>query len=150
MQVSFKSRIPKMESYPLKLSDLERALEGVPQFERLDVSFWRYETVESRAEDVKRVLSLHYSRSKVGLTVPAASVAQLIEPKWRVQISPVPRDLRHRIHDLLIAGALPHAKEWLTDAFKKDGEVGAFWVDYKYDFGLEKLVMPRKTEVRGT
>ena len=150
MQVSSKSRIPKMESYPLKLSDLERAFEGVPQFERLDVSFWRYETAESRAEDVKRVLSLHYSRSKVGLTVSAASVAQLIEPKWRVQISPVPRDLRHRIRDSLIADALPHAKDWLIKTFNKDGEIGAYWVEYKYDFGLERLLIPRKTQVRGT
>ena len=151
MQVISKSPIPKSESYPLKLRDLEQALEGVPQAERIDVQFWRrYERADDRSKTVKAILTLSYSRSKVGLTTSTDSIEYLIQPKWRIQISPVPKDLRHHIHDLLIAEALPHAKEWFIKTFAKDGEIGAFWVEYKYDFGLEKLIMPRKTEVRGT
>jgi hypothetical protein len=150
MQVISKSPIPKTESYPLKLSDLQQTLEGVPQSERLDVQFWRYERAEDRSKTVKKILTLSYSRSKVGLTTSTDSIEHLIQPKWRIQVSPVPKDLRHHIHDLLIAEALPHAKEWLIKTFANDGESGAFWAEYKYDFALEKLIVPRKTEVRGT
>lgn len=150
MHVRSKSPIPKTESYPLKLSDLQRALDGAPQFERIDVQFWRYEPTEDREKPIKTILKFSYSRSKVGLTSPATSIAELIAPKWRIEVSPVPRRLRHSVHDLLAQEALPHAKEWLIKMFAKDGEIGAQWVEYKYDFGLERLLIPRVTQVRGT
>jgi hypothetical protein len=149
MQVTSKSPISKAESFPLKLSDLVKGLEGIPQFERLDVSFWRYETAKTRAEDVKRVLSFHYSRTKAGITASTDSIALLTAPKWQAQISPVPRPLRHRVHDLLIKDALPHARKWLIDNFNKDGEFQSFWVEYRYDYGRETLVLPSKNSWAG-
>lgn len=98
-----KSKIPKTHSYPLGAKALSDALVGVPQWDYLKINFCRtwQGFAKSRIPCAPYVvLSVSYDGYGYGLG-------------WTMQVSPVPRLLKHKVQVKLIAEALPKIRKWL-------------------------------------
>jgi hypothetical protein len=95
-EVTFKSKIPHNESYPLKAGEISAALCDVPQAQFLRIVFHCH----VRVEDVRRrtlpLVVLSYERQSMSISTSNDAFAlKRLNPNWEIEVSPVPRWMRH-------------------------------------------------------
>jgi hypothetical protein len=123
--VKSKSKIPRTESYPLKASEVPETLLTVPQAKLLEIRFWRYVRIRDWDRKVWPLVTLTYSRRRVGTSTSNDWIAEgWLGPSWQLTISPVPKTMRHVINSLLVAEALPKLKAWLEARKDLHGRFG--------------------------
>ncbi len=100
---TYKSKLPKVLSWPVGAEELSAALADVTTVSRMEVTFYcrGARAVEAaRTTSWMELLSFRYFRRAGHLTISQQSVENgVLEPHWHIRISPVLRELRKRLHD---------------------------------------------------
>ena len=67
--------------------------------------------------------------------------------RWEIEVKPVPRILRHRIHQYILDSALPQIKQWLDQranlAQEGSDKLSFFFNEQKDEFESEQLGRPQ-------
>jgi hypothetical protein len=106
-----KSRISRTLSYPVTAKEISEALADVPQAGYLSIEFFHYQRMKDRGKPYA-VLSVHYAFTSA------------FERDWYVQVSAVPRNLRHTVNELLKEEAFPAMRELLVQRRNLSSEHG--------------------------
>jgi hypothetical protein len=137
----YKTKVPQSLSYPLGAELISRAFADVPQFAELKIRFFWYSKEKNTRTKNYRVLNISYSRGAPTLTDGEAALRYgWLEKKWEITVSPVPRERRHLIKDLVERDALPIARKWLIENSERD-EVGGLTLTFKFNDETEVLEM---------
>lgn len=117
----YKSKLPNDFSYPIGAELISEVLVGVPQFEKLVISFSSYHFAFTsdfqRARKEKQpyqVFRLTMTHILKGLSSPNQFIEDgFYNENWEIHIYPVPRKLKSVAKELLLDAVLPQAKEWM-------------------------------------
>lgn len=117
----YKDQIPKTHSYPLGAKAISDALAGVPQFDLLKINFFR--TWQGFAKNrASTYVLLIVSYDGYGFSLG-----------WTIQVSPVPRPLKHEAQVKLIAEALPQIRKWLQSNPHSNDREGGHRLTFFFD-----------------
>ena len=113
----FKSKLPQRLSFPIGAETLSEALLSVPQFEKLTATFFYY----SKANDFPKesvefsVIEVKFRNLKSNQNSPQQFIDEgFYEETWEITVKPVPRELKQKIKQHLVAEGLPKIREWLS------------------------------------
>ena len=113
----YKSTLPQRLSFPIGAEILSEALLSVPQFEKLTVTFFYY----SKANDFPKesvefsVVEIRFRNLKPNQNSPKQFIDEgFYDETWEITVKPIPRELKSKIKQHLIAQGLPKIKEWLS------------------------------------
>jgi hypothetical protein len=116
LPTAYKAKIPHTLSYPVGAERISEALQDVPQMQTLSISFVYYKQ-EQRLLDrtgLHQVMAALYRKSRPTLSSSNAMIdGGWYRPKWQITVSPVPREIKHTVMDLLVAEGLPRVRAWL-------------------------------------
>lgn len=101
VQPHIKQKLPAFLSYPLKFSEIQRIIGTPLQALPVEVYFG--------ADHSNR---LRQGESRSEYPVISAGYSPTFPPPWRLQVFPVPKDLRFRVHLLLFSCGLDALKEF--------------------------------------
>ena len=143
-----KNKISHLESYPLGAQQISAALGEVPQQEFLKLWFRRWSTMKRwdkahpEMKDRQTVLSCSYMRRLRSIHTPRAwrSEENSSPLEWFFFVYSVPRELRHKIGEMLLADALPQIRVWLVAHEKPFQALTSEHIGFDYDFGKEELI----------
>jgi hypothetical protein len=96
-----KSKISSKLSYPVGAELISSELSDVPQAQGLEISFCsKYERMETRGEPYE-ILSVSYHPWET------------YDSGWRIEIRPVPRELKYLTKGALTTEFFPRIRQWL-------------------------------------
>jgi hypothetical protein len=113
----FKSKLPQRLSFPIGAETLSEALSSVPQFKKLTVTFFYYAKANDfPKESVKfSVIEVKFRNLKPDQNSSKDFIEQgFYEETWEITVKPVPRELKFKIKQHLVAEGLPKIKDWLS------------------------------------
>jgi hypothetical protein len=118
-----KAKIPGAQSYPVKAKEISDSLAGTPQAGMLSIEFHDGWKSRSRSGNpYHSEFSLNGSRHPKVLEVAYGWVPKDLpgsEPAfqrgWLIVVLPVPRELRHKVNELIKQQALPAIIKWLFE-----------------------------------
>ncbi len=88
-------------SYPAGAELISRELADVPQAAALEIRFHsKYERMETGGEPYE-IFQVSYSPD------------ESYDPCWRIEVRPVPRELRHQVKEALVADCFPRIRQRL-------------------------------------
>lgn len=108
-------------AYPLGAEAISEAFVNVPQFEKLVTSFTPYNFGFASAFQEARKRNQPYKIFRVSMIHPLKGLSSsnqfieegFYEENWKIDVYPVPSQLKSIAKELLINDGLPKAKEWL-------------------------------------
>jgi hypothetical protein len=136
LPTAYRAKIPSALSYPIGAKAISDALFDVPQRELLTITF-RLQTRWKRRDGTAvpyEVLKASYSGAMRQFS-PSQRMAErgYNEPKWTIEVNPVPRTLKHGVQVRLIGEALPKMRNWLisnSHSLEREGyHALKFWYD---------------------
>jgi hypothetical protein len=96
-----KCKISSKLSYPVGAELISSELSDVPQAQGLEISFFsKYERMETRGEPYE-IFSVSYHPWET------------YDSGWRIEVRPVPRELKHLVKGALTAEFFPRIRQWL-------------------------------------
>jgi hypothetical protein len=117
---TFKAKLSQTMTYPIGAEVVSEALVGVPQFEKLMISFTPpnfgsasiFQDARKQNQSYKIFeVSMHHHLKN--LTSPKRFIEEgFYNENWEIHIYAVPRELKAIAKQLLLNEALPKAKEW--------------------------------------
>jgi hypothetical protein len=137
----YKSKIAHTHSYPIGAEAISLALAGVPQFERLELTFWDYK-FQPLAKSYE-VLKVEYLMRGSFHSASKEMVARGdLNARWSIVIKPVPRGQRHAVQNDLLERRFPFVKQWLIENTSA-GRIGRttmtyFWYEDEQKLGYEE------------
>ena len=120
IQTGFRRPIPKGLSYPIGSEAISAALDGVPQYEGLSVTFWCLNPaallrVPADADTFLRVLEARFEKISPGsMGSSAGAEAGWYSEKWKLRVYPVPSGAKARVREGLLRTGLPGIRAWLV------------------------------------
>src|SRR4051812_10855754 len=116
-----KVKLPKDLAYPIGAEAISDAFLNVPQFERLVISFTPYNFGFASDFQEARKQNQPYQIFRVSMIHPLKDLSssnQFIEEgfyneNWKIDVYPVPRELKSAVKNFLVEESLPKAKIWL-------------------------------------
>ena len=121
IQTSYKTKLPKEFSYPSGAEMLSRALEGVEQYDELEVGFYDFIGFRSdfqktlkEAEPLKVLLASYRFHEKTISSSQLHIDRGWYDPAWKISIFAVPREYKSRIQNELLANGFNIVRDWLT------------------------------------
>jgi hypothetical protein len=116
-----KSRLPSFLSYPVNAKTVSEALAQVPQLEELSLRFFYYRNTW-RENKTQPILSAEYSYQKASQYDPHRfEEFGWYQPRWIIEVHPVPREMRSTIAQLLKGEGLPRIARWLQESTQHTG-----------------------------
>src|SRR5262245_39267542 len=112
----FKSKIPRSLSYPLGAEAISAALQDTPQadFFRLRFFFYNTDRAASPGHPKEAFFEVRYLCLTPSLTTSRRSREDgSYEPRWEIEIRPVPHDDKRAIRRLMEEQGFPRVREWL-------------------------------------
>jgi hypothetical protein len=135
----YKSKIAQYLSYPIGAEQISAALAAAPQFGELELCFCSNQfNREWRRGNYQFLRAWHYKSH--GLINPSVRARS----DWEINVQPVPRILRHRIHQYIVETALPQMAHWLVELSKLQQGGGAS-LTFMYDEKGEEFITRRFT-----
>ena len=130
---SSRSKHSKEVSYPIGAEALSHALEGVPQYDRIVCDFCGG-SQHDRGKPQLYVLNVRYEkRARRFSDAGSAFDRGFFDPRWKISVFAVPRQLRGAIKLLLLEQGLPEiVHPWLIAKNHLTGQTGgsALWLEY--------------------
>ena len=117
----WRNEISQELSYPIGAELLSRGLEGVPQFEELEVAFWCHQTAAEirRATETGELVQLfevRFTNIPPGLTGSKEGIDQgWYSETWSLFVYPVLREHKPVGRRALVERGLPAARDWLME-----------------------------------
>ena len=127
---SYRSKISHELSHPVGAEKISIALASTTQLHELVVHFSSDYRNLVRSGNYT-ILSVRYFGATKRLGLLSSSGIPLIN-KWQINVSPVPRILRHKTHQYILDVALPTMKQWLdqrTHLAHEGSEILTFFFD---------------------
>jgi hypothetical protein len=118
---SYKDRLPKDLSWPVNAQVLSEALEGVPQYDMLTVSFSMWSTFR-KSEFVKQiedksvilVLGVYYCNKREDRwTARYLGEKGFCGESWQITVYPVPRNQKAIVRQAILSSGLADVRKWL-------------------------------------
>jgi hypothetical protein len=129
-----RAKIAQYLSYPVGAEQISEALACVPQFAKLGLHFSFFaRNLEARRGHYE-FLEVEYS--KPPYDVPGSG--------WDIRVLPVPRILRHLIHQYAVETALPQIAQWLVERADLE-QCGSDSLVFSYDEKSEEFI-PRRVK----
>jgi hypothetical protein len=112
-----RARLPRQLSYPLGAKQISKVVDGIPQFDVLELSFarWYYTELFRKENKPVPVLSASYIRSDAS-PLQSKFDAERQDPGWRLTVRPVPNAEAAACRTLLLETGLPRARAWLVSS----------------------------------
>jgi hypothetical protein len=140
-----KAKISHTLSFPIGAERISAALASTAQLPELVLHF-----SSDRFNQVRYghypFLSVRYSGRQMPIN-PIFSSGLPLFNKWEIMVKPVPRALRHRIHQYILDTALPRIKQWLDQrvnlAHPGSESLAFFFDEKKEEFVLEEDTRPQ-------
>ncbi len=113
-----RSKVPNWLSYPVGAQTVSDALRGIPQFEKLTLSFSFYGKAENlaklRAAEPSTILNATFNVRPAYHGIPDAFVERgWLNEQWSITVYPVSRQVKHDAAKALLAEGLPAIRKWL-------------------------------------
>lgn len=110
-----KWKIAQTLSWPVGAEDVSQALKSVSQLSELVLHFRAYRAHEmKRRNGIYEVIRVSYmGTTKTVNPVSAEGIA--LFNRWEIVVNPVPRNLRHKVHEHILSSALPAVRDWLHE-----------------------------------
>jgi len=116
-----KLKLPQTLSYPIGSEAVSERLLGVPQFEKLEISFTPPFLASASTFQAARKQNQPYKIFQISMIHPIKGLTssnQFIEEgyydeNWKIDVYAVPRELKSAAKNLLLNEGLPSAKQWL-------------------------------------
>lgn len=106
---ALKAKLSKSHCHPVGAQVVSTALDGVPQFDNLEIWF-------SRFPKSTLVMSACYTFPSTGLSTPNWMVIPRYgSPRWDIKVYAVPKNVNFQVKTLLKQSGLPLIREWLTE-----------------------------------
>ena len=139
-----KDKIPKDFSYPTNASLLSEALADVPQASQLGIYFGFDRTANALRKNAKPypVIKITYYR---GEQSGFSRTNINSEPQWQISVEAVPREIVHRVKELIQTQALPEMRVWCGKKSKVVDEQGYHCLRFFYDELRDELKSESKT-----
>lgn len=145
----FKSKIAHTHSYPIGAEVISRALAGVPEFDRFELTFWDYK-FQPLATSYEVLKIAYLKRGSLHSASREMLERRDFDSKWSIMIKPVSRGQRHAIQTHLLERRLPFARQWLIENATKRHEGRALlaysWSEEQQVLGheVERLLEPER------
>jgi hypothetical protein len=118
-----KFKLPHTMSYPIGAESISEAFFGIPQYEKLIISFTTTNFAFGADFHEARKQNNPYKVFEVSMVRPLkhlTSGKQFVEEgfydeNWEVHVYPVPKEFRSNANVLLLTTVLPKAKLWLQE-----------------------------------
>ncbi len=125
METRLKEPLKKGWKYPVGAEIVTRGLEACPRRNEVRLYFWCHKAKRLEVGKPKVVLSARYSITRGGVGIWESP------PAWDIYVEAVPREIAHRVRELLIADGLPQAAAWLSMSRTET------WLDKRYGHRLD-------------
>jgi len=141
-----KSKIPHTLSWPIGAKAISDVLRSVRQFEQLTVDFYFSKRLAGHhgTSTPYCVIGAHYSGPIRGFS---ATEEQSWNPRWTINVHPVPRAFRNEIQAKIIAEALPAIRSWLVSNSHGSYRKGGHGVAFNFDEPKNELTFKEITSV---
>jgi hypothetical protein len=130
---SSRSKHSKEVSYPIGAEALSKALDGVPQHDRIVCDFYGGGQ-HDRGKPQIYVLNARYEKQARSFSYSQSGLEHgVFDPHWKISVFGVPRQLRGEIKSLLLEQGLPdRVRPWLVEKNHLTGQTGgsALWLEY--------------------
>jgi hypothetical protein len=142
-----KAKIPGTQSYPVTAKEISDALADTPQAGQLSIEFhggWKSRIRTQNPYHSQFALNdtvLECAYGWVPKDLPAVQPA--FQRGWLIVVQPVPRELRHKINELIKQQAFPAIIKWLLEHknFSLSVPHGIQAINVSYDVKKETLVL---------
>jgi hypothetical protein len=113
-----KSKIAHTLSWPVGAEEISRALAPATQLTEMVLHFREgFREEERRRAGIYRVIGVSYVANPLRLNSDPLEEIPLFN-RWEIIVGPVPRALRHKVHELVLSSALPRIRDWLNERSK--------------------------------
>jgi hypothetical protein len=130
---SSRSKHSKEVSYPIGAEALSKALDGLPQHDRIVCDFYGGGQ-HDHGKPQLYVLNARYEKQARRFSDAGSALERgVFDPHWKISVFAVPRQLRGEIKSLLIEQGLPDLiRPWLIEKNHLTGQTGgsALWLEY--------------------
>jgi len=144
-----KYKIAHTLSWPIGAEQISRALGTVTQLNELVLYFRNgFREEEKRRGGIYRLICISYvapnTSAPYGAYIP-------LHNRWEISVGPVPRTLRHKMHEYILSSALPAIRDWLSARSTLDmggsEHLTFFYNDKSEQFysQTDELLMPLRT-----
>jgi len=132
----YKHKISWRLSWPLGAEKISEAFDGLPQSLDFSLYFSGYNQSKVSTQGDIHVMSVEYSfsrpKSEVMINLGFGS------PKWSITIYPIPRELKHRIKELLDQ-SFPKLRQWCVSHQDITGNVGCERITVVFNAATDEL-----------
>ena len=139
---SSRSNHSKEVSYPIGAEALSQALDGVPQHDRISCDFYGG-GAHDHGKPQLYVLNVRYEKQARRFSDSAFALERgVFDPRWKISVFAVPRQLRGAIKLLLLEQGLPDlVRPWLIEKSHLTGQTGgsALWLEH---FRADNVLKP--------
>ena len=130
---SSRSKHSKEVSYPIGTEALSQALDGVPQHDQIVCDFYGGGAHDDGKPQLY-VLNVRYEKRARRFSDAGSALERgVFDPRWKISVFAVPRQLRGAIKVLLLEQGLPDlVRSWLIEKSHLTGKTGEslLWLDY--------------------
>jgi hypothetical protein len=130
---SSRSKHSKEVSYPIGAEALSKALDGVPQHDRIVCDFYGGRPHDDGKPQIY-VLNARYEKQARRFSDSGSALERgVFDPRWTISVYAVPRQLRGEIKLLLLEQGLPEiVRPWFITKSHLTGQTGgtALWMEY--------------------
>jgi len=136
----YKGRLPKGASYPFGAQIISTALQAVPQFENLTMSFHnQYPATKVFESTPVDFLQITYIQIPPSLSSHKDSRRSIVGPKWEIVIRPILSAYRKVASDYMAQAGFEFANHWLCKAWNFDGRDGKATLCFVLDPGTSTI-----------
>lgn len=119
----YKNKIPKGFSFPIGAKDISESLQGIPQYNKFELTFHDRDTFWSskfheriKGKDFITVIEISYSRYRANISTPKDwEESGYSNPNWVVRVYALPSEYRSNTKTQLLEIAMPLYKKWLNE-----------------------------------
>lgn len=101
----YKAKIPQEYSHPIGTQEISEGLFGVPQYQKLEISFSSVRSGYYR--------NMIQKERKINIFKISYSPRAIYIPTWNITISPLPQSYKQNANEHLVNITLPKIKKWL-------------------------------------
>lgn len=110
-----KSKIAHTLSWPVGAGEISSVMASVGQFSELVLHFREgFREDISRRQGIYRLIGVTYVANPLRINSDPTDGVPLFN-RWELIVGPVPRTLRHKLHELILSSALPQIRDWLDE-----------------------------------
>jgi hypothetical protein len=135
-----KYRIAHILSWPVGAEEISRAMTPVSQLTELALHFRDgFREEGKRRHGIYRVIGVSYVAKPLRINSDPSDGIALFN-RWEIAVGPVPRILRHKIHEYILSSALPAIRDWLDQRSSLELE-GAEHLTFFYNDKSEQFYL---------